>query len=125
MNASSPNGLVKEIKRSYKGYVSNIYYQRGFHILIKTETDELDMVGFTPKFMCAIDMGDSIYKEANENYVTIVKPDNVLIKTSYLYINPSYRNDWRWPDEWDDKWKKASCDVCDTCRWDYRFEKYK
>jgi len=125
MHTSSPDTLISEIKKPYKGYVSNIYYQRGYHILIKNDIEELDMIGFTRNFMCVIDMGDSIYKKANENYVTIVKPNNVLIKSSYLYISPSYRNDWRWPREWDDKWKEASCDECDTCTWNYRFEKYK
>jgi hypothetical protein len=95
LNPSSPRKLVNEIKRSYKGFISNIYYQRGYHIVINTGVEEIDMTSFTYAFMCTVDKGDGIYKAANENYVTLIKSDSSLIKSSYLYINPSVRNDWK------------------------------
>jgi hypothetical protein len=124
LNASSPRKLVNEIKRSYKGFISNIYYQRGYHIVINTGVEEIDMTSFTYAFMCTVDKGDGIYKAANENYVTLIKSDSSLIKSSYLYINPSVRNDWRWPDEWENKWKDSSFYECDSCICNYRFKKY-
>ena len=123
--ANNPKSLVEEIKRPYKGFVSNIYYTRGYNVRIKTETDELDLSGCTNKFMCSIDIGDIIYKKAGENYVTLVKKSNEkIIELPYLYINPSVRNDFRWPEEWDNKWMESSLDPCDSCYCDEHLKKY-
>ncbi len=125
--ANSPKSLVEEIKRPYKGYVSNIYSIRGGYIIrIKTETDELDLSGCTNKFMCSIDVGDVIYKKADDNYVTIVKRSGgKIIELPYLYINPGVRKDFRWPDEWDNKWMEAGLETCDSCYCEEHLEKYK
>lgn len=118
IQSNSPAPIIAIINKEYTGYVSDIYYDRYLFVQISnlnTHAYENDM-GFTSDFLCAIELGDSIHKIPHENSVRIFKENGSVVKTSYIYIPNSMRNDFRWPKEWKDKWMNSSMnhDPCDV-----------
>jgi hypothetical protein len=87
LHSNSPESTIEIINKEYTGYVCDIYYDRYLFVQISnlsTHSYEDDM-GFTTDFLCAIELGDSIYKIPHENSVRIFKENGSVIKTSYIY----------------------------------------
>ena len=75
-------------------------------------------------FTSANEIGDSIYKLENENYVEVYKPGYNKIKSLYIKILKAEREHSDWPLEWKDKWIEASDLNRDSCDVAYKLRKY-
>ena len=105
---TSPNNIIENIRESYKGVVISRKQiaQRESHLTrifskINNKTTE-DI--FRSELDSIIDVGDSVIKPANENYIYLIKPNGKRKKYIYTFISKDTREDFRWPKEWKGRW---------------------
>ncbi|WP_417350994.1 hypothetical protein [Flavobacterium alkalisoli] len=110
--STSPQKTVDNIKRGYSGIVVSKQQiaERKSHLTdIYFKDDGVNMSEvFRQGLDSVIEVGDSIIKPKNDNYLYIIKPGGTKETFIYTYISESYRNDFRWPDKWKEKWPEAS-----------------
>jgi hypothetical protein len=105
---NNPKFYINDIRMGYKGILIKRYFLKTDHYVIKISDSELDVVFLAHELVNNFEVGDSIIKLPNDNYCTIIKPNGVNIKLLYKFIPTKIRNDFRWPEEWKDKWLEAS-----------------
>jgi hypothetical protein len=101
---NEPKYYIDIIKSSYKGIITEKYYDRISHVKVRTNTNErIDVISMAIPFHNRCAVGDSIEKLPGDDSVILRRKDSV-IKLPYVYIPDNIRNDGRWPKEWKDKW---------------------
>jgi hypothetical protein len=105
------NFYIAEIKIGYKGIIVDKYQART--TILKIQTTENSLVEASilcDGLICNSEIGDSIVKIPNENYVLLKKKSSVT-KYPYLYIHKSIRLSTSWPKEWRTKWLESTEDI--------------
>jgi hypothetical protein len=103
--ARSPKWAIKDILRGYKGVISNIYYKKCFHFeIVNDKNEKLDITDNNGPFSKIAEIGDTLYKKPEENYVYLLKKDGKIYMGTAVFIEPYYRNSSEWPEEWKKKW---------------------
>jgi hypothetical protein len=101
-----PGRYIDIIKSSFKGVIVEKYFLKTTHLKIKTsDNNVIDVAAVSGAMIKESEVGDSIEKVPNDNYVFLTKK-GVRSKLIYIYIPDVIRNDFRWPAEWKDKWRE-------------------
>jgi hypothetical protein len=125
---NSPEFTIDKIRSKFNGVVSNIFFDRTYHYSVSLNDGTIkDIAYVTGDFLCSVEIGDSIDKIENENYVYVYKFNNrKKIKVLYTIITDREREDFRWPEEWKNKWIGSSFDYeTQPCNVSDKLKKYK
>lgn len=101
---------VSKIRQEYAGIIIDKYSVRDTpptHIRIKTK-DSLIEISVNRQIVKMSNLGDSIIKPKNENYVFIIAQDGRKNKFFYTKLSFETRNSKYFPKEWRKKWMESS-----------------
>ena len=105
--------LVQEIKSGFSGKITDKYAVRNTpptHLKIKTENEILE-ISPNSEIVKIAEIGDSIIKPKNENWVYIKKSNGDRLKLFYTRISFETRKNENFPKKWKNRWLESS-------RWD-------
>lgn len=112
-NLSVPSGIqikIDEISSEYKGVVSKKFSVRDTdptHLKIITKTDIMEISPHN-KIVHLAEIGDSLIKPANQNFVYLKKTDGQIHQIFYTRLSHETRNHKMFPIEWKEKWMESS-----------------
>ncbi len=101
--------LIKNITKEQKGKVVKVFSPRvkmkSTHFVLNTGDT---IIPSNNEIMSYLQKGDKIIKKKSDNIISIFKSDS-LFKSTWLYKIPKkYREDKRFPREWNGKWEEAT-----------------
>ena len=106
-NFTSNRLIMKEIEKEFSGIIIDKYSPREntlpMVLKIKNQNTVHDIL-FSKGVMNISSIGDSIYKQSNDNYVYIIKSNGKIYKKCFQKITNERRNSKLFPKEWKNKW---------------------
>ncbi len=110
---STPSGItlkIDEIKSEFSGIIIEKYSVRNTkptHLKIKTKSNFIEICP-NSQIVNNANVGDSLIKPKNENFVFLKKLNKKEEKFFYTRISKETRNHNIFPKEWKDKWLESS-----------------
>lgn len=108
---SELNRVIDEIESSFKGIAIDKFSYREndlpTHLKIKSNDSIFEITPFPPTIRKA-ELGDSVIKPRDENYVILKRNDSIIFNHYYKRISNEIRNDSDFPKKWRKKWLESS-----------------
>ena len=89
---------IREIKKAFSGVVIKKYYLKVWHMNVKTSLEIVDITSVSDTLIDIANVGDSIYKPKNRNYVILFNK-NGRQKLKFMFIPISVTSSKYWPKE--------------------------
>jgi hypothetical protein len=111
---SNPNNVeikIKEIKEGFSGVIQDKYAVRDTpptHLKVEIGGNNYKSISPNQKFVRSAEIGDSIYKPDNSNYIFLIKKSGQSKRYFYTKLSYKTRNSKRFPEEWRDQWLESS-----------------
>ncbi|MFD0862586.1 hypothetical protein ACFQ1M_10265 [Sungkyunkwania multivorans] len=110
---SMPSGVqmkIDEIATGYEGIIFDKFSVRKTkptHLKIKTATGFFEISPYQ-KIVDSAEVGDSLIKPANQNFVYLKKRNGQVQEIFYTKLSMKTRNHRSFPKEWKKKWMESS-----------------